>query len=142
MIYRFETTLYNNRGIRAHLAFRRPCKEAEAIEPYEECVLVSLGDGLDGMTGRAHGGFNSLLLDHIAGHFAQNTHPSSIAPATATTTVDFKRPVSTPGLLLARAWFIELSGRKVWIRAQLEDSDGQVCATSKTLYILAKTPKL
>ena len=61
----FEHTLYSDRGIRAHLSFRRPCKEADAIRPLEECFLLSVGDGVDGKTGRAHGGFNSLMLDHM-----------------------------------------------------------------------------
>jgi hypothetical protein len=59
----FQYSLYTDRGIRGHLSFRRPSKETESIYPWEECFLISVGDGVDGATGRAHGGFNSLLLD-------------------------------------------------------------------------------
>lgn len=66
----FEWTLYGERGIRAHLSFRRPCKEPESIKDMEECFLISIGDALDGKTGRAHGGLSSILLDHIAGMYS------------------------------------------------------------------------
>lgn len=65
----FEWTLYGERGIRAHLSFRRPCKEPDSVKDMEECFLLSIGDALDGKTGRAHGGLSSILLDHISGAF-------------------------------------------------------------------------
>lgn len=66
----FESTLYGERRIRAHLVFQRPCREPDSINPMEQCFLISVGDELDGKTGRAHGGLNALLLDHVAGHSA------------------------------------------------------------------------
>lgn len=63
----FEWTLYGERGIKAHLSFRRPCKEPDSIKDMEECFLMSIGDALDGKTGRAHGGLASIILDHISG---------------------------------------------------------------------------
>lgn len=74
----FEYTLYSDRGIRAHLSFRRPSKEPEAADGQEACFLISIGDGVDGKTGRAHGGFNGILLDHISGHIANNAAPSML----------------------------------------------------------------
>lgn len=138
----FEWTLYGERGIRSHLSFRRPCKEPDSIKPLEECFLLSFGDALDGKTGRAHGGLNSLILDHISGHGAHYADPRPISPATATMTVNFHRPINTPCLVLARAWLVEYTGRKVWVRAVIEDEEGNTLASSKSLFILAKTEKL
>ncbi|KAK5165718.1 uncharacterized protein LTR77_008641 [Saxophila tyrrhenica] len=138
----FEYTLYSDRGIRSHLSFRRPSKEPEAVDGWEACFLLSIGDGVDGKTGRAHGGFNGVILDHISGHIAHNASPNPISPATATMTIDYKAPVSTPCVVLARAWLIEMSGRKVWVKAILQDGEGKAYATSKCLFILAREPKM
>ncbi len=138
----FEWTLYGERGIRAHLSFRRPCKEPDSIKPTEDCFLLSIGDGLDGKTGRAHGGLTSVIMDHICGHAAHDVSPSPVSPATATMTVDYKRPVDTPLLILARAWIISYEGRKVWVRAVIEDDKRRVYSTGKCLFILGKSEKL
>lgn len=138
----FEYTLYSERGIRAHVSFRRPCKEPDAVHPQEDCFLLSLGDGLDGVAGRAHGGLNALILDHLSGHAAHYGSSNPIPPATATMFTDYKAPVSTPCVVLARAWAVEVSGRKVWVKAVLEDSNKRVCAVAKCLFIAAKPQKL
>ena len=134
----FESTLYTDRGIRAHLSFRRPCKEDTSILPWEACFLLAIGDGLDGLTGRAHGGFDSLIIDHISGLCAYQANPKDIAPATAHMSMDYKAPVVTPGVILARGWVIELTGRKVWVKVVLEDSNGRPLATAKALFIYTK----
>jgi acyl-coenzyme A thioesterase PaaI-like protein len=137
-------TLSKNNAIRAQIAFRRPCKEPTVIQnehtsqAVEDCFLLSLGDDLDGMRGRAHGGFSSLVLDQITGSSAHYFKPDPIPPATATITVDYKMPISTPCVVLARAWVIEMSGRKVWVRGVLEDGMGGTYAVGKALFVLAK----
>lgn len=138
----FEQTLYTDRAIRAHLSFSRPCNELDSIRPIEDCFLISVGDGVDGATGRAHGGFNSLLLDHACGHAAHHNSPNPISPATATMTVDFKRPISTPCVVLCRSWLVEMTGRKMWTKAVIEDEHGQVLTSAKCLFIAARTEKI
>lgn len=133
-----EETMYNDRAVRAHLTFRRVCKESDAIRPHEECFLMSIGDGLDGRTGRGHGGLTSTLLDHICGHTSHYVDEDKpVATATATMTVDYLRPVNTPCLVLVRAWPVEHSGRKAWIKAVMEGEDG-VYARATTLFILQR----
>jgi acyl-coenzyme A thioesterase PaaI-like protein len=134
----FQHTLYTERGIKAHLSFYRPCKEPDAFLGVENCFLLSLGDGLDGKAGRCHGGFNSLVLDQVTGSCAHHSKPDMIPPATATMTVDFKFPISTPCVVIARAWMIEITGRKMWVKGVIEDKDGNVCATAKSLFVRAK----
>ena len=60
-------TLFTDQAIRAYVAFRRKTTDRDVTYPYEYCVLLSLGDGCDGMIGRAHGGFNALIIDQITG---------------------------------------------------------------------------
>jgi acyl-coenzyme A thioesterase PaaI-like protein len=138
----FQYTLNTDRGIRAFLSFRRWGKEPDSIFPWENCFLISIGDGVDGATGRAHGGFNSLVLDHVCGHCASHALENDPNPATATLTTDYKAPISTPCVVFARAWVIELSGRKVWVRAVIEDGDGKILAAGKALFIATKKTKL
>jgi len=138
----FKKTLYTDSAIRAHLSFRRPCSEPDAIRGQEDCYLISVGHGVDGKTGRAHGGFNALILDQVAGMCVFNKAPNPNPPATATLTVDYKAPISTPCVILARAWLIELSGRKIWVRAVIEDGEGKVLASGKALFVSVRPTKL
>ena len=63
-------TLWTDHAIRAFLMFKRRTTEGAVTHPDEYCLLLSLGDGLDGMIGRAHGGFNALVIDQITGVWA------------------------------------------------------------------------
>ncbi len=138
----FQFSLNTNRGIRAFSAFQRPTKEPDSIFPWEDCFLLSVGDGVDGAPGRAHGGFNSLILDHICGHCASHALDNDPNPATATLTTDYKAPILTPCVIFARGWVIERSGRKVWVRAVIEDGNGKTLATGKSLFIATPKNKL
>ncbi|EMC92907.1 hypothetical protein BAUCODRAFT_266306 [Baudoinia panamericana UAMH 10762] len=138
----FHKTLYRNDAIKAHLMFRRPCTEPDSVRSTEECLLMAVGRDVDGMSGRAHGGFNSLILDQMLGACAHNSMPNKIPPATATMTVDYKAPISTPCVVLARAWVTEVTGRKVWLRGILQDGDGKVMASGKALFITARPASL
>lgn len=130
----FEQTLYTPHGIRAQINFKRPTSEPDAITPWEYCFLLSVGTGVDGKTGRAHGGFNALLLDNLTGTVA-SVAAGATAPATATLTVDYKAPIDTPGVILCRGWPVERQGRKTWVKARIEDGQGELLAGGKALFI-------
>src|SRR5258708_5111256 len=66
----FAQTLYTPHGIRSQVNLKRPATEPDSILDWEFNFLISLGTGLDGKTGRAHGGLNALLVDHITGTMA------------------------------------------------------------------------
>ncbi|EME86964.1 uncharacterized protein MYCFIDRAFT_182117 [Pseudocercospora fijiensis CIRAD86] len=103
---------------------------------------MSIGAGIDGLSGRGHGGFSSLVLDHLTGTVAKLENPSADGepPATVTMTVDYKAPVRTPCIILFRSWPIEISGRKSWLKGVAEDEHGKPYATAKALFINLKTP--
>lgn len=134
----FNITLEHPNRIKARLLFLRPSTESEAIFKSEDCLLASLGEGLDGATGRAHGGISSLLLDHILGTCAQRQITTLLPAATATLTVDYKNPIGTPGVILVRAWVIKIDGRKVWSKGVIEDGKGKIFATAKGLFIIPR----
>ncbi|KAI5357561.1 Putative Thioesterase domain, HotDog domain superfamily [Septoria linicola] len=131
----FDETLSHERGLRARVMFRRPCSESDSVSKWEHCYLLSVGHGIDGRTGRGHGGFSSLVLDHLTGTAAHRENQRAEPPATATMTVDYKAPVSTPCVILARSWPIEISGRKIWLKGVLEDMNGRPYATAKALFV-------
>ncbi|KAK0774457.1 hypothetical protein LTR91_018300 [Friedmanniomyces endolithicus] len=136
----FNTTLYRPGAISAHISFSRPSTAPDALPggADEQCMLLSLGHALDGKPGRAHGGFNSLVLDQLCGKAAHYSAPNAIPPATATLTVDYRAPVGTPCVVLARAWVVEVSGRKIWVRGVIEDGEGVVLASGRALFIAGR----
>ncbi|KIW94377.1 uncharacterized protein Z519_04353 [Cladophialophora bantiana CBS 173.52] len=137
----FRQTLYSPDAIRAQINFKRPTAEADSIIPWEYCYLLSLGSGIDGKAGRAHGGFNALILDQITGTVASMVS-GSFAPATATMTVDYKAPIDTPGVVLCRSWAVERQGRKTWVKARIEDGRGKLLASAKSLFVDPRPEKI
>ncbi|KAH9845163.1 thioesterase superfamily protein [Teratosphaeria destructans] len=138
----FEKTLYSDQAnaIRAHLSFRRTSNEPDAVDNIEECYLLSIGDGLDGKTGRAHGGFNALVLDNVAGGLAHHMNPDPRPPATAFLHTEYHAPISTPCVVLARAWATKVERRKYFVTAVIEDGQGKVLASSTSLFIAMRPP--
>lgn len=138
----FNHTLSSENAIRARVIFRAPTKEAEAVRKYETCFFMSVSWGIDGRAGLGHGGFYSLIFDHLTGSVAKTENPSADGepPATVTMTVDYKAPMITPCILLCRAWPIEISGRKCWSKGVIEDAEGKPLATAKALFINLKAP--
>lgn len=139
----FAKTLYGKDAdaILAQVNFKRVSKEADAIYKEEYCYLIAVGSGLDGLTGRAHGGFNALVLDQLTGTISATTG-GTFAPATARLEVNYSAPVGTPGVVLCRGWVIERSGRKTWVKGTIEDGQGKVFASGKALFIDPKTANL
>lgn len=133
----WNSTLSHETGMRARISFTRPCHEPDSVSKLERCYLISIGTDIDGATGRAHGGFSAVLLDHVTGWCArsENRDEFNSAPATATMTVDYKAPVGTPGIVLCRSWPVEISGRKVWAKGVVEDGEGKTLAAAKALFV-------
>lgn len=134
-------------AVRRFVMFTRQSTSPTAIalapssSPIEQCMLVSLGDGADGKSGRAHGGLNALLLDHLLGRTA-SVSSGSTAPATATMTIDYKAPIDTPGIYLVRGWPISVEDRKNWVGGVIEDGHGHVKAQGKALFIAQREDRL
>lgn len=137
----FTQTLYTSDAIYALVSFKRPTMESDAVTSWELCFLVSIGTGVDGKTGRAHGGFNALMLDQMTGSVAAKVS-QSVAPATATMTVDYKAAIETPSVVLCRGWAVERQGRKTWVKASIEDGQGKTLASAKALFIDPRPTKI
>jgi acyl-coenzyme A thioesterase PaaI-like protein len=142
----FARTLATDSAIRAQVFFIRPSTADDVVpdktgQKVEQCAFFSVGDGVDGKLGRAHGGFSSLVLDHVLGRTA-SVSGEVVAPATATMTVDYKAPVDTPGVILVRGWPTSVEGRKLWVKGRIENREGRVLAEGKALFIAPKPVKI
>jgi acyl-coenzyme A thioesterase THEM4 len=72
---------------------------------------------------------------------ASNSVEADIPPATARLAMNYRAPIDTPGIVLARATVSKVEGRKVAVMATLEDGKGGVFADAEVLYIIAR-PKI
>jgi thioesterase superfamily protein 4 len=66
---------------------------------------------------------------------------TDIPPATARLAMNYRAPIKTPGIVLARATIVKVEGRKVTVKATIEDGKGEVFADGEALYIVAR-PKI
>ena len=131
----FNLSLAHSTGLRARLLFRRKSTEPDSISNTEYVYLLSIGTGLDGASGRAHGGFASLVLDQLLGTVAHFENGQQAPPATAELTVRYLKPVRSPAVLVARAWVVKVEGRKIFVNGALEDGEGRGLASARGLFV-------
>ncbi|QZA15376.1 hypothetical protein H5U41_09035 [Mycolicibacterium holsaticum DSM 44478 = JCM 12374] len=83
----------------------------------------------------------ATLLEDVCTHLEEHRAPAGVAPAgrpdsrTAYLHVDYRRvtPIDEP--LTARAWIDSVDGRKLFLRATMSDSDGNVLSEANGLMI-------
>ena len=77
-----------------------------------------------------------MVLDDVIGAAAECDRPKGRSTMTAYLKVDYRKPVKTPGVLLARAWLEKTEGKKMWGRGTIEDGEGNVLADGEALFIV------
>ncbi|KAF7188330.1 Acyl-coenzyme A thioesterase THEM4 [Pseudocercospora fuligena] len=140
----FNRTLATLDTLRACQAFLwvRECRENEVPDAEDgkgkkECLLLaSMGRGLDGHPGMAHGGTIATLFDE--GLSLGALQVLSRAFVTGQSTIKYKAAVSTPGIVLVRCWCDKFEGRKAWVKGTMEDGEGKVYAEGESLFIMVK----
>ncbi|KAF2209856.1 hypothetical protein CERZMDRAFT_99916 [Cercospora zeae-maydis SCOH1-5] len=139
----FSRTFATLDTLRACQAFTKSrdtnSKEASGASDYmknEIIVIISLGRGLDGHPGLAHGGTIAALFDECLGLGAVRTltRPSM----TGQLTIKYKAPVPTPSVVLVRCSASKHEGRKAWISGTIEDGMGTVYAEGEALFIMQR----
>jgi thioesterase superfamily protein 4 len=129
-------TLATPNTISAWQSFFKP---PTSSKPFEIIFLLKLGSGLNGHHNLAHGGFLSVTLDGVIGTAADIGRPEDKSTMTAYLKADYRKPVKTPGVLLARAWLEKQEGRKMWGRGTIEDGEGNVLVDGEALFILVES---
>ena len=96
-------------------------------------MLMSLGSGLNGHADILHGGFTATLIDESCG-FA-NMYWSRSHTFTANLNVNYRKPIPTPSIVLARAWITKVDGRKRWVKCELLGEHAVLYAEAETLFL-------
>jgi acyl-coenzyme A thioesterase THEM4 len=102
----------------------------------EICVLIVLGSGMDGHLHTAHGGVAATLLDEAMGTVGGIHKTPGKSIFTAFMHVDYKKPLPTPSVVMIKAKLDpRSSGRKLYIRATVEDGNGTIFTTGEALFL-------
>lgn len=105
-------------------------------------TLVTLGSGLNGGPNLLHGGIISTLIDDVMGTLLtvnkdqETGRPLTGNTVTAKLEVKFLRPIETPNTVVVVAVCRrQEDGRKFWLEAHIEDSDGEVLARGEAFWV-------
>lgn len=101
-------------------------------------TLFRFGSGLNGHEDHAHGGFIALMLGEIMGLIVR-LYSEAKNPYTAYMNVTFKKALTTPGVVLCRAWVTGMEGRKMWVKGTVEDERGVPYAIGESLFVDVKS---
>ncbi len=146
--------LANKRSIPGVQTFiKRPCPNSSSphhnLEIY---MLFSLGRGVDGLAGTAHGAIIALMLDEVMAQLAAEIF-GRYNIVTANLDVAFKRRLYTPRVVLARAFMEEgeeeakrgssrgENKRRLNIIGRVEDGEGSIFAEGRSVFAKLR-PKL
>ncbi|KAI1171093.1 HotDog domain-containing protein [Nemania sp. FL0916] len=106
-------------------------------------AFLSLGRGLNGYPDICHGGLVMTILDEIIGMLVPINQERKRLPAgpcmTAYLNTTFLKPVPTPSIILTRARFTKIEGRKYFAQGTIEGEDGVVLARADALFIHLKS---
>lgn len=130
----FNRTLATNDTLRACQSFQLDHQDKKRTE---SILLASMGSGMDGHHGLAHGGTIATLFDESLSLAAMMALENKQF-VTGSTYVVYKKPLPTPGLVLVRSWVDKFEGRKVWVKGTMEDGHGGIYATAENFYITVK----
>jgi acyl-coenzyme A thioesterase PaaI-like protein len=116
--------------------------KVEAYEIYQKnnsnelYCLVKFGKSLNGHPGIVHGGITSLVFDNTFGWLFLAL---KIKPAfTANLVINYRSPVYANTCCILKAKLLKFEGRKLYMNATLEDTNGKLLAESTTLFITMK----
>lgn len=109
-------------------------------------LFVKLEQGINGFRDTAHGGVLCGLLDEVQStcveFYRRIPSPATDILYTARLSVEFRRPVRTPSVVMVRAWLSGAEGRKWHVNGEIVDSTGQILAESSSLWISPRRDRL
>ncbi|KAI9676502.1 MAG: hypothetical protein M1817_000660 [Caeruleum heppii] len=110
-------------------------------------IFLSLRPGVNGYPHVCHGGVVATIMDEACGSLMsanKDLYDVTVvreAAVTAKLSVSFLKPVKTPQTVLVTARLREVRGKKCYVDAELNDSNGVVLATAETLWITVRDLK-
>ncbi|KAF2687293.1 hypothetical protein K458DRAFT_415551 [Lentithecium fluviatile CBS 122367] len=146
----FAETLGTERTIRACLTLRltEACEDGEMPFP-EVRTILELGDGVNGFPNIAHGGFAATMLDEVMGvlittNIVERSERRKRAGIlgeevmscfTAYLNTTYKKPLPTPSTVLCTAKLDRREGKKIYLRATIEDGQGMVYTVGEGMFV-------
>jgi len=79
----------------------------------------------------------ATVLDSTMGNIVGQQMPEQLPTFTVALNITYKKPVTTPGTILARSWITKAEGRKIWISGTIESGTGEVHATAEGMWLRA-----
>ena len=120
------------------------CLQSKQIDPPNVSpslfLLLSLGPGLDGHKGIMHGGMFGFILDQATGMCAMFTAGATVT--TAEMTLQYKKKLPLPSVVLCRSVVTKREGRKFWVRGTVEDGAGTVFCEGASIFVTRNKEKL
>ncbi|KAL6752161.1 HotDog domain-containing protein [Haematococcus lacustris] len=107
--------------------------------------VVQLGKDVCGFPQTVHGGLTAAIIDETFGGLGVclwKTGALGVRPPayTARLEVDYKKKLPAGSLILVSTHLERVSGRKVWMTAQVSNGQGQVFATARALFVAPRMP--
>ncbi|KAI0508972.1 HotDog domain-containing protein [Xylaria bambusicola] len=138
----FADTLNSKQSISHTLQIHeKPLSPTGRID--ETKTFLALGSGLNGYPDVCHGGLTMAILDELMGQIMPLNQQRGAIPRgmymTAYLNARFLKPVSTPAVILARAWIAKVKGRKFFLEATVEDEQGVILARAESLFVQLKS---
>lgn len=100
--------------------------------------FYTFGRGLNAHPDLLHGGIIANILDSTMGNVIGQELTSASATFTVALNITYKKPVTTPGTILARSHITKVDGpRKVWVHGSIEDGKGTIHATAEGMWLKA-----
>lgn len=119
---------------------------ASGVDTPDVLIFFHLGSGVNGFRETAHGGLLCTLMDEALAMVVELCRATSSSSReemyTARLNISFRRPVKTPGTLIAKAWLEKREGRKWTVKGLLENSDGELSVEADGLWIAAAPQRL
>lgn len=131
-------TLYTNDTMPHLLSFWRQPAPGRGL-PGEVRRFYTFGRGLNAHPDLLHGGIIANILDSTMGNVCGMEGGPKSRTFTVALNITYKKPVSTPGSILARAHVTKKDGaRKIWVYGSVEDGMGGVHAIAECMWLKSK----
>ncbi|KIW94619.1 uncharacterized protein Z519_04595 [Cladophialophora bantiana CBS 173.52] len=100
--------------------------------------FYTFGTGMNAHPNTLHGGVIATILDSTMGNVIGQQLRDPAATFTVALNVSYRKPVTTPGTIMARSWITKVDGRKIWVHGVVEDGSGNLHAEADGMWLRAK----
>ncbi|KAL4891705.1 HotDog domain-containing protein [Aspergillus ambiguus] len=142
----FNQTLTSNNGVLKSFFVRQspPPDLAHDVAAHRGYLFLQLGGGVAGQQGIAHGGFLSVVMDQVTGTLIGTTRmDGGKGMFTVALNLSYHRPVLVPAdVVIATSRISKVEGRKIYVFAEIEDAQGNVCTTAEAIFLQKRDQKV